>query len=90
MSKIHIVVNGDQLSKRVTVDELLAIQAGGFSSAIVNAMAKFCVDDNGTEIPFEVARPMLGSLTIEELTSAAEGFNQKIENSAASPTNGSG
>jgi len=90
MSNIHIVVNSDQLSKKVTTRELLAIQAGGFSHEIVSAMAKFCVDESGKEIPKEKALEMLLDLTIEELTEAAGGFGQKIENSVVSPTNGSG
>ena len=79
---IKIKVEQDRLSKSITVDEYIAAEEGKVRG-LKAVLSRFVVNNNGSYIPVEKAKRMLGKLTLSELAELGNQFTQAAEEAAA-------
>lgn len=81
---IKIKVDSDRLSTSITVDEYIAAEEGKIKG-MKAVLSRFVINNNGTYVPVEKAKRMLGKLTLSELAELGDQFTQAAEDVAAGP-----
>lgn len=85
---MKLVINQERLERSVKVGELLEVQAGNLP-VIVDVMARFVIDTDGSYMPTEQGKALILDLTIAELKEATSDFSSKLTGAAVPNTNGS-
>ena len=68
---MKLVIDMGTVSEKISLDELIALEAGGMSAKrIGKILSRFAIDDDGVAIPPEQAEKALGTFSLGDLRRA--------------------
>lgn len=84
---MKIVIDSARVEDVMTVGDLLDLQSGNFQ-ATINAMAKFCVGDDGQYMTHEEGVKAIRAMKMKDLKALTDGFSSKLTEELVPKANG--
>ncbi len=83
-TRLNIQIDQDRMAEMVTVDQMIGMQSGDIA-AIADVLSMFVLANNGQYLRPKDARPLIGKMTIRQMTDTAAQLNDSMETAAATP-----